>query len=192
MSRSLSTLVLVLGPIELHSGSADPSAGGGVVAPVGSYYWRTDAVQWTKIGAGDTQWVSNVVTTELTGWFGNGIDGDVTISGSTTLNRSQFYNNLTVQNGGILIPQSKHLIYVSDTLTVDAGGLIHVDGGNAVNQNGGSTGGRGGGGANGTGTNGNNASTIAQQPSPLTGGALGGRGGDGASVNGRATTSIGG
>jgi hypothetical protein len=56
MSLSLSTLVAVLGPIELHAGTVDPSAAGGIVAPVGSYYFRSDATQWKKTGAAATAW----------------------------------------------------------------------------------------------------------------------------------------
>lgn len=37
-------------------GSADPTAGGGVAAPVGSIYLRTNGTLWQKIGAGDTAW----------------------------------------------------------------------------------------------------------------------------------------
>jgi hypothetical protein len=45
---------------KLLTGTADPSAGAGVVAPVGSLYIRTGTVQlWQKTGAGDTQWTKN-------------------------------------------------------------------------------------------------------------------------------------
>jgi hypothetical protein len=59
MSTSFSTLVMVLGPIEFHSGAVDPTVGGGIVAPIGSEYWRSDATQWIKTGAGNTAWTSN-------------------------------------------------------------------------------------------------------------------------------------
>lgn len=37
-------------------GTVDPSAGGGVAAPVGSLYLRTNGETWHKTNSGDTQW----------------------------------------------------------------------------------------------------------------------------------------
>lgn len=48
--------------------------------------------------------------------FGNGIDGDVTISVDTTLTRDMHYNNLTIDNGVTLYPAG-FVIYVAGTLT---------------------------------------------------------------------------
>jgi len=43
--------------IYILEGSADPTAGGGVVAPIGSIYARTsDGTTWHKVGSGDTAW----------------------------------------------------------------------------------------------------------------------------------------
>lgn len=63
-------------------------------------------------------------TSIFSGIFGDGADGDVTISaGTATLARDMMYNNLTVQNGGLLKPRGYH-IYVKGTLTINAGGIL--------------------------------------------------------------------
>jgi|GEM_PF-3115827 len=43
----------------IMSGAADPSAAGGVAAPIGSLYLRTNGEHWRKTGAADTQWTEN-------------------------------------------------------------------------------------------------------------------------------------
>lgn len=48
--------------------------------------------------------------------FGNGVDGDVTISGDTTLTRDMYYNNLTI-NSGITLTTDSFRIFVKNTLT---------------------------------------------------------------------------
>ncbi len=63
--------------------------------------------------------------------WGDGADGDVTISaGTTTLARDMFYNSLTVLNGGILKPQGFR-IFVKTATQVDAGGSINDNGNDA-------------------------------------------------------------
>lgn len=58
----IDTVVLVSGGAQnpqLVSGTADPSAGGGVAAPEGSLYMRYVAAAgevWYKSGAADTAW----------------------------------------------------------------------------------------------------------------------------------------
>jgi hypothetical protein len=67
-------------------------------------------------------------TSIFSGIFGDGADGDVTITaGTTTLSRDMMYNNLTIQNAGILKPRGFH-IYVKGTLTINAGGRIDDNG----------------------------------------------------------------
>ncbi len=81
-----------------------------------------------------------------TKYFGDGSDGDVTISsGTTTLTRDMYYNNLTVNGTGILRPAG-YAIYVKNTLTVDntSGAYIHNDGGNGGNGPSGGAGGTAG------------------------------------------------
>jgi hypothetical protein len=69
------------------------------------------------------------------GWFGDGSDGDVTISADTSLSRDMYYNNLTV-NASRSLNTNGFRILVAGTLTNN--GTIHR-GGNRGND--GSTGG---------------------------------------------------
>lgn len=58
MSDSFATDVLKLAVVELRSGAADPSAGAGVVASIGSLYLRSVTAElWQKTTAPDTGWV---------------------------------------------------------------------------------------------------------------------------------------
>jgi len=68
-------------------------------------------------------------------WYGDGSDGDVTISSPTTLTRDMFYNNLTVND---TLSTGGFRIYVKGILT--GTGVIQNNGGNggnAVTQTGG-------------------------------------------------------
>ena len=63
--------------------------------------------------------------------WGDGADGDVTISaGTTTLSREMYYNSLTILNGGILKPNGMR-IFVKTFTQVDAGGSLNDNGNNA-------------------------------------------------------------
>lgn len=63
--------------------------------------------------------------------FGDGSDGDVTISGgTTTLTRPMFYDNLTIASGGVL-DTAGYIVCVRTKLTVQSGGIIRNNGGNA-------------------------------------------------------------
>ena len=74
--------------------------------------------------------------------YGDGSDGDVTISANTTLTRDMYYNNLTV-NSGITLSSGGYRIFVKNTLTNN--GTIKNNGTNGVNgQPGAGTGGAGG------------------------------------------------
>ena len=57
--------------------------------------------------------------------FGNGTDGDVTISTSTTLTSDMYYNNLIINSGVALYPDG-YIIYIKDTLTIS--GTINRNG----------------------------------------------------------------
>ena len=57
--------------------------------------------------------------------FGDGRDGDVTITSNTTLSRDMYYRNLTV-NAGASLDTNNYSIFVSNKLTV--AGKIHADG----------------------------------------------------------------
>lgn len=78
------------------------------------------------------------------GPFGDGSDGDVTISSDTDLARDMFYNNLTVNNG-ITLSSKGFRVFCAGTITLTGTGKISGTG--AVGTAGGNTGGAGGGGA---------------------------------------------
>ena len=59
--------------------------------------------------------------------FGDGGDGDVTISGNTSLTRDMYYNTLIV-NAGIILNANGYRIFVKDTLTNN--GTIRYNGNN--------------------------------------------------------------
>ena len=65
------------------------------------------------------------------GYFGAGFDGNVSITGTTTLTREMHYNNLTVTATGRLKPAGFR-IFVKGLLTIDSGGSIDDDGFDAV------------------------------------------------------------
>ena len=131
--------------------------------------------------------------------LGTGEDGDVTISGTTTLARNTFYNNLTITGTGVLRPVG-FSVYVKGTLTIDPGGVIDRIGGDgggggntgtagaagaAVTQNefGGSTaGGAGAAGTTGAGVQAVNVPGATAYTSVQAG--SGGFGGNGASAGG--------
>ena len=79
-------------------------------------------------------------------YYGDGRDGDATISGTTTITRDMFYRNLAIQNGGSL-KTGGFRVYVLKKLTIDSGGRLGADGANAQNASGaaGGAGGAGGG-----------------------------------------------
>lgn len=57
MSKALSVASILLNTISVLSGAADPTAGAGVIAPIGSKYWRSGtAGDYTKTGAGNAAW----------------------------------------------------------------------------------------------------------------------------------------
>lgn len=115
----------------------------------------------------------------FTSLFGDGSDGDVTISiGTTVLSRTMYYNNLTLSSTGILNPNG-YKIYVKNTLTISGTASIQrppnngTNGAGQTNGNGGAAltendcgpglagqAGAVGGGSNSTGVPGNNAGTA--------------------------------
>jgi hypothetical protein len=86
-------------------------------------------------------------------YYGDGSDGDVTISSNTNLSEVKRYNNLTINSGQTLSmsagSHSSLIIQVKDTLTIN--GTISMDGKGAAGSDGGAV---GGGGAAGTGNGG--------------------------------------
>jgi uncharacterized protein YceK len=82
------------------------------------------------LGAGaDPAWAT-VSAGGGNGVFGDGSDGTVTISGTTTLTRDMYYDTLTVQNGGTL-KTAGYRCFAKTLCQVDTGGIISCDGGAA-------------------------------------------------------------
>lgn len=107
--------------------------------------------------------------------FGDGNDGDVTIaSGTTSLSRDMYYNNLTIQTGGTL-DTAGYRVFVKGTLTFEGTGKIARNGNNGSNGSNGTTGASGGAG----GAGGNGGSALAS--GTLYGGEAGGNGATGGS-----------
>jgi len=77
------------------------------------------------ISSGDT-----LSTTYGLGYFGDGIDGDATITGSFTLSREFYYNNLILTGTGSIKPNG-YKLYVKETLTINSGCSINDDGNSA-------------------------------------------------------------
>lgn len=116
--------------------------------------------------------------------FGDGSDGDVSISGGTTaLSRDMNYDTLTVTGTGVL-KTNGYRVYAKTAIVVESGGVISNDGSSAS----GSTGAQAGlvGTIGGTGSNGTNGQTTsAAGPSAITV-SLGGNGGSGGAGTGGA------
>jgi hypothetical protein len=83
--------------------------------------------------------------------FGDGSDGDVTVTAATTLTRDMFYNNLTVA-GGVTLKSNGFRIFVRNTLTLGTNAVIDNSGRDGDSGGSGAPGGTmGGGGSGGTG-----------------------------------------
>lgn len=64
--------------------------------------------------------------------FGDGSDGDVTISSNTTISRDMYYNNLTINSGFTLNP-SGYRVFVKNTFTTIGTGKLARNGNNGSN-----------------------------------------------------------
>jgi hypothetical protein len=109
-------------------------------------------------------------------YFGDGSDGDVTISaGVTNLTRDMYYNNLTLSGTG-QINTSGYKIFVKGILDISAAGAAAIFAGATLNlnRNGGNASLSSGGGTGNTGTGTRN--TLGNPPSAPTAGANGGTG----------------
>lgn len=101
-------------------------------------------------------------------YFGDGSDGNVTISSSITVSRDMFYANLTIASGAVFKP-SAYRIFVNGTLDVSAapaGGIQNI--GTAGGNGNGTTGAAGANGAIGT------AGSISAAPGTLGNAGAGG------------------
>lgn len=132
--------------------------------------------------------------------FGNGADGNVTISTTVTLTRDMFYQNLTINNGGTLVPAG-YRVWVRGTLTINSGGAINNNGPAGTNPSGaasvGATLGGSNDGGNGTTGAGGAGNSISGAATPVGGtagaGGAGSNGGGGAAgvISAAGTTSYG-
>jgi hypothetical protein len=126
-------LILLGNSIELHQGAADPSAGGGVAAPVGSFYYRTStSTLWQKVGSPNTAWVY-LTPRDI---FATGSDGDLLVNGGTTTAAADgVYNDVHVTSTGIWKTGGfRH--WIRGQLLIDAGGVVHNDGNDAASSTG--------------------------------------------------------
>lgn len=84
-------------------------------------------------------WIANI-RNDLSGYYGDGSDGNATISGgTTTLARDMYYENLTIESSGVL-NAAGFRVFVRDTLEIEGGGVVRNDGGNGGNAAGASPG----------------------------------------------------
>ncbi len=109
--------------------------------PLGTGTTKGDIIVYTaasvvsRLGVGANGTVLTADSTQATGvnWltplniFGDGSDGDVTISTSVTMTRDMYYNNLTVNNSGTL-DTGGFKIYAKGTLDVTPTGVIRRNG----------------------------------------------------------------
>lgn len=59
-------------------------------------------------------------------FFGGGFDGDITVTGNTTLSADRHYNNVTVKSGGNLSTNGYRL-YVKNLLKIESGGVVQYN-----------------------------------------------------------------
>lgn len=148
---------------------------------------ETDTGQF-KIGDGVTTWnllaySGTTGPTQTTSYrsFGDGSDGNVTISsGVTTLSRDMFYNSLTINGSGQLFTNN-YKVFIKNYLDITAAGVaaINNNGSNGTNGTNGASGGAGA-----TAPTANPSGTLAANSQP-------GNGGNGSANNGSNGTAAG-
>jgi len=93
-------------------------------APNDSLLIETDTQKrWIRVGGA---WVQESYRM-LSGFWGDGSDGNVTISGTVTLTRDMFYDTLTVPNTAIL-KTANYRVFCKTLCQIDSGGIISNDG----------------------------------------------------------------
>lgn len=112
---------------EIVSVDFDPKING-LSAPIGSIALNSVFGNvYKKIGTENTDWAELETNIPI---FGTGADGNVTISsGTTTLTRDMFYENLTISGTGAL-KTNGYRVFVKDTLTLTnaPANAIHFNG----------------------------------------------------------------
>lgn len=137
--------------IQLRRGTASQWSSVNPVLAQGEMGVETDTGQF-KIGDGSTAWGSlsygglqGPAGTAISRYYGDGSDGDLTLSsGVTTLTRDFYYNNLTLE-GTAIINTAGYRIFVANTLNLTNAGPTAIrsignTGGNASNATGGAAG----------------------------------------------------
>lgn len=95
-----------------------------------------DGVTITGDGTAASKLTATVAVENMSfGVFGDGFDGDVTISVDTSLSRDMLYDDLTIDSGVVLNPNGFR-VWVKNVLTLN--GKIARNGGNGANGNDGS------------------------------------------------------
>ncbi len=140
----------------------------------------------------DSQGICNFIDPFIA-MFGSGADGNVTISGTVTLTRDMYYNDLTV-NGANVINTNSFKIFVKGTLTIGAttsvNGVIRSHGNNGNNAS--SSTGASAAATSANGSFGTNAATAAGGTGSTTTGANGGTGAQSSVAHGIAIGGAGG
>jgi len=184
---TLSAVTGTLGTLTIASGGNIKL--GQTAYNTGNGFWMGDVSTVTKLSIGDGTSANSLLWdgTDLIikGYsfnyreiFGDGSDGDVTISAPTTLTRDMVYNNLTVSS---TLDTAGYRIFVLGTLTVTNGGSISRNGNDAGN---GGVGGSGNGAnAHGAGGSGGTAGAALASTS-VFGSVVGIQGGNGSSGGG--------
>lgn len=125
---------------------------------------------WGALGSG------GLSTADLLLW-GNGADGDVTISTNTTLTRDMFYNNLTINSGAVL-NTGGYRVFVANTWAMFGSVTVARNGANGSGATAGAAlaaGTLSGSSAGGAGTTGNGFPGVAANASYGASGGAGGR-----------------
>lgn len=133
LTSTIDRAVLSIGGPVMLSGSADPSAGAGVAAPLSSMYLRTGATAelWRKTGGANTAWTLIVFTSAAHAYFADGSDGALTAVGTVTLARDMFHTTVRVPNGTV-IETNGFRLFATRSIIVEAGGVIRRNGANGV------------------------------------------------------------
>jgi len=119
--------------------------GGNVADVYGIYVGNVSTGNYMQYDDVSGDLIVNYSTISNQDIFGDGSDGDVTISGDTTLTSDMYYNNLTVDNG-ITLNTGGYRVFVKEILTNNGTiSRVGVAGGNGNNAGGsGGTGGTAG------------------------------------------------
>ena len=148
--------------------------GGIVGANAGSETFSLDSTTGLLVASGAIINNTELLFNDI---YGDGSDGDATISSNTNLSRDMYYEDLTISGASVWLNPNGYRIFVNGTLTINATCRIQRDGNAGGNGNNG-----GGGGSPGTGGTAGAALAAGSVPGAVAGivGQTGGTGGSGA------------